>query len=433
MILNQVITINEYEETELPASLLVENGYVNAFKQALERDFFSVRLKQGKLIFQAGGYVGKIKINDNIILDIRPKVPITNLDRILFNGGENTLTPSIGNRKYDTSHYATSSISNFLWSEFLKEAELIYDYGLLKKYSNNSGKLSTPRGKISPFKTKIINITTGNSYAYCSWSDRSIDTPPNRMIKYLLHKLYENIRDSPDKNFKRRVSYCMGCYSQIYYDQNCDFLHDIEKFSIPSVKDYYHKIIAICYILLDTKGLSFSNTGSYVDASSLLINMEVVFENYIRKVLSEGINKKNNHSLRVLDGNKGGNSGAKKNLLNRSPHPKQIEDKVIATPDALIIKETDLYSENIVIDMKYKVIKGNAERSDLNQIISYAASYGSKHAILIFPASGKNKGLSCLGELDGRGIFQYFYNLSNAKLEEEESIFIDEIYRLLMS
>jgi 5-methylcytosine-specific restriction enzyme subunit McrC len=430
----KILVVNEHEEIELPEDLLSDRGYVQAFTEALERDFFTIRLKKGRLVFQAGGYVGIIPVNNLFMLDIRPKVPLANLERVLLLSNSSLLTFNKGRRAYNTSKYSPKAISDFLWTEFISQAELIHELGLQKEYENHTGVLNRPKGKILPYQSKLISSRCGTSQAKCSWQIRTTNTAPNRLIKYLLNALHEQLVNSQDKNLKRRVAYCLSLFDSIPLDREKKFLHEndvINPDCISSTKDHYRGIIKIGCLILNGGGLSFLGGNTIkVDATSLLISMDRIFEDYVRNILQTS-NTLSRENVLVLDGNKGGNLGARKQLLEASGHINQLRKKIDATPDILLKKIFDVTDEsNIILEVKYKSIKLVADRSDINQVIAYACSYNSKCAVLVFPASNDNYGLVCLGSFGRTMVFQYFIDLTNQDIEEEEEIFSQTMLKL---
>ncbi|HHG3077872.1 TPA: McrC family protein [Vibrio parahaemolyticus] len=429
----ETIVVKEYEEVTLPSSIMEDGSKVNAFNEALEKNYFSIRLKKGELVFQAGGYVGVISVNEKLSLDIRPKVPLSNLERILLISKSVPKAFSKGTIKYSKSNYVPEAIEDFLWMEVLNEAENLHALGLIKKYKKVSEYTSYPSGKIDTFKSSIKSKISGKPIAYSTRFERDIDTPENQLVKMLILALKGRNKEYRDSNIKRRISICLSHFDSVTTDYRYNFFSSPSiknPETLPSTKDHYRRIIEISKLIFDSKGLGFFDTQNQsVECSSLLISMEDAFEKYILTILKKGSDKFN--QINVKDGNKDGEDGAKKNLFDTTSHPKQYPKKIKATPDILIehLGEGGQV-KNIVIDVKYKEKKDIASRADINQVMSYAASYNSKHAVIILPSEGNKKGIECLGSFSGIGFFQYFIDLSTTNFDEEESIFIDEILSL---
>lgn len=421
-----VLVVNEHEEIELPQTLLAEGGIVHAFSEALEKDYFTIRSKKGRLVLQAGGYVGVIPINGNLLLDIRPKVPLGNLERVLLHSESGLQQFKKGKRKYSTSKFSPKAVSDFLWSEFLEQAELVHELGLLKVYTESTGAVAVPKGRIFPFQSALISQISGRPKAQCAWQSKTANTGPNRLIKYLLHLLHRKSQGSPDKNLRRRVSFCLSQYDAIPLDLAKTFMQEKEVYDpscIPASRDHYRNIMRISHMILSGHGVGFmESTSTAIEATSLLINMEVVLEDYIRSILRSN-QELVTSGVSVHNGNKAGNDGAKQPLLKETDHTNQIQQKILATPDVVLRKNGDVGASNIVLDVKYKSVKKLADRADINQVIAYAASYGSKSAVLVYPSSNGNHGLMCLGAFDKTTIFQYFLDLTNLDFDAEEKRF----------
>lgn len=414
-----VLVVNEHEEIALPDGLLsAGTPYVDAFQEALARNYFSIRMKAGKLILQAGGYVGVIAVNGNLLLDIRPKVPLRSLERLLALAQGCPIPFAVGRRTYSASNFIPNSVSEFLWREFLAQAEFTHQLGVHRRYTESSGNLKQPHGRIDPFKTRIASMVGGCSVASCTWQTRTKDTAPNRLIKYLLHAYLQTLSSHPDRALRRRVAYCLSLYDDVPLDHTRSFLDD-EDVRNPArlgwTKDHYQPVIKLALLIFAGQGLGFLDRSSNpIEASSLLISMEDVFEGYVRNVLSSN-STLSQANIRVLDGNKGGNEGAKQDLLVATTHPAQIGTPITATPDVVLRSE----QKTVVIDVKYKNVK-RADRSDLNQVIAYACSYSACAAVLLFPANEHNKGLKCLGAFGSTNVFEYYVDLTSPDIEEEE-------------
>lgn len=103
----------------------------------------------------------------------------------------------------------------------------------------------------------------------------------------------------------------------------------------------------------------------------------------------------------------------------------------MATPDIVLKSVQTSDNSTIVIDVKYKSIEKLPDRDDLNQIISYAASYSASHGILIFPANDKNpSGINLIGELPGVRFYALFIDLNNSHIEEEEALMASRLSEL---
>lgn len=427
--MEKVIVLYEYEEVTLPRSIWMDAGKIDAFESALDKNYFSIRLKRGEFILQAGGYIGVVHINNELSIDIRPKIPVVNLERLLFiTRGDAKVYPK-GYRKYGASRYLPDSIEDFLYMEVLSELEKLHNLGLIKRYEEVNAISSSPRGKVDVFGTVLSSRVSGSAIAKYSFFERAINTPENQFVKALVVHLHEKLKHSKDKDIKRRISYCLSFFDSV---ELCSF-PDVEKIVhshlVPMSKVHYRRIIELGKLIFNSHGLTLINDGGEIESSSILISLEDVFERYVLWVLEKLA--VNFGGIKVKDGNRGGESGGRKPLLSKTEHSSQIKEEIVATPDILVESKCSEHKvENIVIDVKYKVVSSIPSRADINQVISYASSYKSKHAILVLPAVSNKKGLECLGSFNGVGLFQYFIDLSNTDYDREEKIFSDAMFTL---
>lgn len=428
----EIIVIAEFKEIDAPASLFLNSGEISAFPSIIEKNFFSIKYKKGKAMFQAGGYVGIIPINSNLSIDIRPKVPIANLERIVFISNHQPQILKEFKRRYDPHEYSSTSLSDFIIDCFLKSAEELCARGVLKIYKERSNTGFFPKGRIDFSGTVRARSKINDSRVTSKWFDRTTDAIPNQFLKSIVLMLLNNPALVKDKSRKCSMLYILNQLSGISekdpralsFHPSIISPHDL----IPSTKELYLDTIALAKIILEGKGLSYQ-VGSAASASALVLNIAEAFEWYLLAILRSS--KYNNHEFKVLDGNKSGLNGGKRNLLDPSTNEFYIGIKVEATPDIVIEYGSSAVHSNIVIDVKYKSIKKIADRDDINQIISYAASYKSSCGVLIFPANEYNSsGLINIGKIGTIEIFQYFFDLNNADIESEENALIEALAAL---
>ncbi|MBG3848933.1 McrC family protein [Xanthomonas sp. WHRI 8391] len=428
----RTIKVKEYDEIEIPSDFLTASGELSAFPEILQRDYFSVRFKKGKPIFQAGGYIGTIPVNAKFSLEIIPKVPIANLERIVFFANYEPVILRKFKRRYSPHHYSSKALSEFLSDFFLRATEEVCMTGLLKLYQPRSSSGFSPKGRIGMTQTVRARAKFQDSRMVSTWHERTVDNSANRFLKHVLLRILDSKELMSSKKRKREVVELLDHFTMISTAREEDLLADQmiadHEQQIPSTKESYLDAISLGKIILQGKGFSFSSSGN-IGASALILNLEKAFEGYVLAVLDHFDLESRGH--RVLDGNKDGKFGGKKPLFSPSPRGIYINRPVVATPD-ILIKSGMENATSLVIDVKYKSIKNLADRSDLNQIISYALSYGSKHGVLVLPANEHcPSGLTCLGVIAGIEFFQYFMKLDAFDIEEEESALRQTILELL--
>jgi len=428
----ETFIVKEYEAVDVDASLYMDGAQLLVYPEVLERDYVSIRWKKGRPAFFAGGYVGVIPINQNLVLDVRPKVPLNNLERIIKLSNHAPYELFGLERSYAIHHETAAPIEDFLIDSFLERVGVIYDHGFLKTYSKQSSIGGIPKGRIDLASTIRLQAKGSRSVAF-SWSERHANTPQNRLIKQALLAALNTKSASKDKRRRASLAFLVECLDQVS-DCEPDVLLEhpllFTSDSLPDARQYYLPALVLARLILQGQGLGFSGREGEVLANSLLLDLDAAFEGYIRFVLQD-LNTTTPY-IRVFDGNIAGEKGGKKELLLHTDLANQIARVVFATPDILIEKYSPpAMPKNIVLDMKYKDTKLVADRNDLNQLIAYAASYSSKAGVFVFPArSESQRGLQCLGTVAGIPIYQYFINLGSANILEEEARLRDMVQEI---
>ncbi len=280
--MGKIIVLHEYEEITLPSSIWLDAGAINAFESALDKNYFSIRLKRGEFILQAGGYIGVIHINNELSLDIRPKIPVANLERLLFISCSDTRVYPTGYRKYGSSRYLPDSIENFIYMEVLSELETLHTLGLIKKYKEVNNVSPYPRGKIDVFGTAMCSRIRGSAMAKYSFFERTINNPENQFVKALVVKLHEKFKESKDKEVKRRINYYLSFFDSVELHDFSDVEKLVHSNLIPSSKIHYRRIIELGKLIFNSDGLALiNNEAGGVECSSILISLEDIFERYV--------------------------------------------------------------------------------------------------------------------------------------------------------
>lgn len=90
----------------------------------------------------------------------------------------------------------------------------------------------------------------------------------------------------------------------------------------------------------------------------------------------------------------------------------------------------------MIADVKYKPISGSfsATRQDAEQVVTYAARIGSKHALTIHPCNeGQQSGLYYAGSIGPVDVFCYLFDLASADMASEEKRLVQAIDLLAMN
>ena len=149
---------------------------------------------------------------------------------------------------------------------------------------------------------------------------------------------------------------------------------------------------------------------------SFILNLEEVFEKYIRNVLVGDVSSLGT-SIEVFDGNREG-----KGYLYWDSTSNEVR------PDIVIRKDRRI---TLIADVKYKP---RTTESDRYQVIAHAHSLGAKNAVLVLPTpTNEDAGLLRRGQIlnaAGLEVFEYHFSLDR-DLPEQEEKFKENMARLL--
>jgi len=382
---NYSFGLDDNEEFQMPINL---GKYLRLVEQRSKR-----------VTIQALSYIGYIPFYKNKVLVVEPKIAFKDFLRVLLVADENihTIAEEIIYR-IDTSKY--NNIFDFMVYCFLEKLMYLAKYGLIRltceKYINGPN----IKGKILVKENITKNtIRSRNHFVYTRTFDITQNNSVNQVIKYTIWYLLSFNLASEAKD-KLLLYYKM--MDKISLVLNKNYLKELDNLikgkTIPDSRSYYNDIISFCKFFLSDYTLNFSG-NSYLPLKSFLVDMNKVFEKYIRNALSAKIFLSNSDVL-VVDGNY---------------EPKPLFSNLSyysITPDILLKRQGQVIS---VMDTKYKP---QVKNEDLFQIISYVVSYNVENGVLIYPKSDDAPDLE-LFEVERKKIYIFRFDLT--RLDEEET------------
>lgn len=433
-------TVYETEEhgtVPVPLSLLLRDDRLELHEGIIGSDYFKIYSRKDQLVFQAGGVVGHVAVNPQVILDIRPRADVgRNLERVLLTAKHSPKRLDRHQRHYGVYAIPNPTLLDILTEAFLSAVQDVAAQGLHREYRLAQHDTSFPRGRILVGETMQRHFARGVRHvAKAAWYEQTIDTGINRCLKYTLWSLanrYQKIHaERPE--VKKLLLDLNGAYRRfdgIELDHHLQFLSDlavVDPSRLPAMRFYYQNALSLATLIIRDASISFRGDGGTLLLPSLLIDMDKVFEDYLRTVLRIRLMDRSSR-YDILDGTKGEPVGAGKPLFDQSV-------SVPARPD-IVIRDTtpgdDDPSNPIIIDAKYKPMSGFPDRSDVNQVIAYAVSYRAPIAIIGHPwKAGFFHGLRSVGRIDELQVYQYAFNLGADDLDSEEKAFAAVLRQIL--
>jgi 5-methylcytosine-specific restriction enzyme subunit McrC len=422
------IACAEYEAVNIPINyLLGHDGRLQLNSEIEKGDYFSVSLRHGVLTLRTSGYVGYIPLTNQVVIYVRPRVPVINLNRMAEIAGTPRITLA-WLREYDLSGPWSESYADLYASALAAHVENIAANGLLRDYLRKEENSSFPRGRILIGPT-VQSFSARGQYhkAVSTYFVRTADNPANRCLKYAMwlmgsHYAKASVRRRKSRLIQQRLNAAYSSFDGVSLDQAQRFVADpfvAGLRSLPAHRGYYREALDVALAITRQQGLLLdANIRGDVRLPSLILNMSDLFESYVRTVLQQH-SIENRWTWQVLDGNAEGSRPLYKG-----------QSLVKATPDIVI--QDPGSARSVVVEVKYIPVADRSLREAVNQVVTYAACYETNRAVLVHPCDeGQASGIRKIGNVGQVEVFQYLYNLANADLTLEASLFGHAISALL--
>lgn len=401
----------ERETTTIPIGEVFRNGQIDIISEVQSRDYFDISFRGDRLTVSAGKYVGLIPLNDRVFIRVEPKVPIRNLMAMLSAVEGEVVEIAALDRDYRAAPGApTPQLLSAIASAFASALRHIEVEGLQKQYDPFTESGAFLKGQIR-FNDSVQRYWShGVRYAAVSeFYDLTADVPDNRLLRYACHALLvHHQRTALLANTIREL----GHFEEVFAKAGV-------RLEIPNLggalvsKDrspFYLRAVRLARLIASGHGIELRAEGEDVSLPSFLIDMETLFEQYVRHVMSARL-----ANVEVLNGN---TDGSKSLFDNRGAPP--------ATPD-VVVRRGGEYP--LIGEVKYKTLEN---RDDRYQVLAYGLSYRTREIVLVLPAdSAAQAGLSEVGEVDGHRVYRYRFDLAAANIDEEERRFGEALQALI--
>lgn len=402
-----VYRVREYREIELPVDALMKGDRLELYPEVTGKGYLQASLHQDRLRFTAGGRLGLIPLNDRIALEVVPKVPIGHLMHILQISGWAPFPLERFLRKYESHEEPIDSLLDILAQSLVLTASDVLRLGLHQEYYERREDTSFPKGRILIGRS-FQCAARGRHQLGIAWFDRTYDVGVNRVIKCALWGLARQYSTIVPRAGQRRLltemSRLYAALSRISLISNeaarGEARDILDVGQLPTHRRYYEPALALAWLVIFRESVEITKPDGRIPLPSLLVNMEDVFEGFVRALLRQGLEAV---GVTVKDGNQGPPAGARKGVFAGSDAP-------IATPDVVISSGDEVVA---IVEIKYKEIDGLAARDDLNQAITYGVSYGAPNVVIVHPAlKPGSSGLETIGRVGSMAVHQYAFDLA---------------------
>jgi 5-methylcytosine-specific restriction enzyme subunit McrC len=407
---HRVLKVQSRRSVKLSIDDLVEGDQLQLYPEIESKGYFSVQFLGRSLQLTAGAYVGLIPINSRVTIDVEPKLPVQNLARVIEIAQRRLRAVERATRPYVDQGTASASILEFLAQSLLKEIDLIQTGGLHRWYVKCEENSSHPRGRLDFGRNLRLNVMRGTKHKISfSRHELTTNTAYNQLIKAALWLAAERLSRLEIRNRQLLDQLADGLrvfegLPLVEPTRIASFVQqELDRDRIPPSRSYYTQALKVSLSIVRGRSVQDGPHGQ-LELASYVINFETLFEDYLRRALQ--LSARNDQS-RVLDGNGVGGRA----LFDEKQEP-------LAQPD-IVIKS--LGRQPVVIDVKYKE---KVERADINQVVTYAATYRTDLAILVFQYSGFGQiGLRLIGSIDDLKVYAYAFDLNALNLKDQEEQF----------
>ena len=426
----EVISGEENKTKILPPGFFKPDGTLDLYDDV--RKLFRPVFDKGQLAIQCSSLIGYFPLNDKFALEVTPKVPIGNLERLV--GMAAGYTPQIL-LKY-TRHFAKTterpeSIFLLLCDQLLDAFDRIWDAGLLKAYDRVERIGSSPAGRLDPYASAWRTAKAGRPVAVSSSFQRTVDFGPNRLLLFAFEKLFARYFGDPSQSMRHRIRRLQRAIVRLE-DVTPARPHEISPRaiasylrSLPAQHEHYADAILVAQLIITDAGLSIRNADGTTILPSIMIDMAKVFEKYVLRVLADHL--ETDPRISVKDGNAAAPVGVATKLFD--PYHVVGKANPDMTPDIVIQVDG---ATRLVIDTKYKTARKLPDREDTEQAITYGARYECDRVMLLHAGRGEAQGYADhVGNVGHFIIHNGLMNLEADPIEDEEKNLADAIRALL--
>lgn len=75
----RILSVASRNSIELPLSDVMSDGHIEVFAEIEAQGLLFLQFRRGKLFVTAGKYIGLIPLTPSISVDVKPKLPVSNL------------------------------------------------------------------------------------------------------------------------------------------------------------------------------------------------------------------------------------------------------------------------------------------------------------------------------------------------------------------
>ena len=327
-----------------------------------------------KYIVRSKGWVGHIPVGAQIIVKVRPKLPISSIFGMLevaYNLKSFALLE--GETSVNTIEELFERVASILAHRVLDRARK----GLYQAYLTRRDDLAFVRGRID-LRESLKRSLHGSAYLHCEFQHLTHDLEDNQILLWALHQTSRAPLRRPHviravRQAHRVLSGTVSLNAKGAEDCINRFYHRLN--------EDYHPLHGLCRLLLEHLGPDIDQ-GEHVFLPFRL-NMPLLFEAFVAEWLK---------------------LHAPQNWLVTVQHEAKLKANAELTFRIdLILADKRSGQAFAVVDTKYKSAELPTE-SDIQQVVAYAVEIGVKRAFLLYPHSRSSPIHVRVGDIDVRSL-----------------------------
>ena len=395
--MSKVIYVNEAQSTPIN----VPDFHPDLLLSGSDK-YIVTTYQNGSYHLQIGNYAGIIPAANDYVIQIRPKVAVSDLTYLLLRSGllnHSLETPFDSTVPYQISGENLESFFEALTFEFLRQIDKIRALGLMRSEKVKVVDSGSVTGRIDiPGTLKIYQKSYGTKIRQkvreCHFSN-----PENRILAYCLYYLLgTSLRVVSKKDIAKRLAYFSLVQDEIFTASDLSEVKaTLERSRIPAQRAYYIPALNLALTILSGTGITIGERSD-VTFKPLIINTATMFERYIRNILQYKLRRT---WVSVFEG-----KNQSRAFYSSGPELVNLAPDVIFS----IGGKTAL-----ILDVKYKAKPTTA---DHYQVWAYMEGFDLNQAIIV--CVGRKLESISKYTRNNREIIVFNFDLSRIKASEEE-------------
>lgn len=403
----QIVEAIERQPFRVAVGDVMDSGGAFAFlPEVRQKGYFDIDYRGNELVLVAGKYVGQLPLTREIAVNVRPKVPLGNLARMVGIANQPIRCLDFFHRRYRVEGALTDSLLEAFARSLVATLGALHHEGVWREYRQHHADLPSPRGKIEVARYIAGSLSRARpTVVHCSYFQMDADTIFNRVIRRAISEVGQSLDSAncKDRNLLRQLAYFSDLFEAVHLDESQQLIEDCRMLlatrHTPLLRSYYLDILDACLIILGRNGVEILEPEGERGLHSLVVNLEDAFELYVRAILRR--------KLDVFDGN------------NEGKGTFFVDNDVYETKPDLVVKVDGATAA--IGDVKYKTKISEADRY---QLVAHALAHDVKLAFFVAPSEDGSSGAEILGTIghhDGIRLCQYRINLDSQNMDLEES------------